>query len=86
MKTAEGTVETGRLDDEGNLYVDDAEKQIYGAGDYTRGYISAGHAADAPGNPAGLHAAPVPHIDLTASRGHLTRISPTAPMGPGGYQ
>jgi hypothetical protein len=55
-----------------------------GAGDFTRGYISAGHAADAPGNPAGLHAAPVPHIDLTASRGTLTHINPTAPMGPGG--
>jgi hypothetical protein len=55
-----------------------------GAADYTRGYVSAGHAADAPGSPAGLHAAHVPHIDLTASRGTLTYINPTAPMGPGG--
>jgi hypothetical protein len=56
------------------------------AQDFTRGYIEAGHAADAPGNPPGLHSAHVPHIDLTASRGHLTPISPTAPMGPGGLQ
>jgi hypothetical protein len=56
------------------------------AQDYTRGYLDQGHAADSLSNSAGHHAAPVPHIDLTASRGHLTFINPTAPMGPGGHQ
>jgi hypothetical protein len=56
------------------------------AQDYTRGYLEPGHAADSPANTPGHHAAPVPHIDLTASRGHLTHINPSAPMGPGGNQ
>jgi hypothetical protein len=47
--------------------------------DFTRGYLEAGHAADSPSNPG----MPVRHVDLTASRGHLTMINPSAPSGPG---
>jgi hypothetical protein len=49
--------------------------------DFGRGYLEAGHAAPSP-----QHGPPVPHINLTASRGHLTHINPIAPMGPGGNQ
>jgi hypothetical protein len=48
--------------------------------DALRPYLAAGHAADAPGNPGpGMR-----HADLTRSRGTLTRVNPSAPMGPGG--
>jgi hypothetical protein len=54
------------------------------AQDYTRGYLNQGHAADSPSNALGYHGAPVPHIDLTGSVGHLQPINPSAPMGPAG--
>jgi hypothetical protein len=50
-------------------------------GDYTRGYIEAGHAAPSP-----QHGTPVPHIDLTGSqaRGVLIPACVQASMGPVG--
>jgi hypothetical protein len=50
-----------------------------GPADYRRPYLTEGHAADAPGNPG----MPVRRVDLTASRGYLTMINPSAPSGPG---